>query len=1015
MKKLLALALLCLATVFALTACMHEDDYYTKDQVNDSVSNLESKLNASVDSLQEKLEEKAEANKDAITLLKAEYQAKISVLEKADIDNKAALDALTATYMAKVTALELADKATADELAALKTQYASDLEALQNADKANESKIKELNDTYTAKVKELEAKDKATEGELAALKTQYASDLEALQNADKANENKIKELSDAYTAKVAELEAKDKATEGELAALKTQYESDLAALNKADADHKSAIDALNDTYTAKVAELEAKDKATEGELAALKTQYASDLAALNEADADNKSAIDALNDTYTAKVAELEAKDKATADELAALKTQYAADLAALQNADKANENKIKELNDTYTEKVEELEAKDKATEGELAALKTQYASDLEALQNADKANESKIKELNDTYTSKVKELEAKDKASPDELAALKTQYAADLVAQQNADKVNENKIKELSDAYTAKVEELEAKDKATADELAALKTQYTSDLAALKTKDAEIASSLTTCKNEMQGKIDALNTAYLAEVAEINSALSDLKGTFDSHHDRIAALENQLAEILAPDTVTVTFEPQNGESARKVTLDRLTNVEKPITPVREGYTFLGWYVSDEAWSFAGHVVAKDITLTAKWALNSYEVFLSNENMTAGTITGDGIFNYGQSVTITARANVGYTFLGWYQGGNLVSSDASYTFTLSTADVRLTAKWESLLIEPEDGDILFFTPKLDGLLDDEYLKSAYYVGARTLYGTTAAPTTEDFLYFLWDGEHFYTCAIVYDDDIVTRGEKYVNEAANENPYCNDAIELWYTFDGYIPSGSSMVNKACLDAFGKKLYSFAQEGLLSNNFDDIEYAATLHINEENPENSYYICEFKFPCMNEFGEFLDVDSIVYFSSQVNDIKYGLDDIVIDEQNLMGQGAGAEITLGYAYDYASGQLTTPENSLVGFCWTTGRNQYPDIDMGDMRGWVELMLVETKPENVDDKYADEFPTRLYELEHTHRFGEWKAPDDALEGGTVTLTRKCSFCGEFETKRVDNWAETIK
>ena len=286
--------------------------------------------------------------------------------------------------------------------------------------------------------------------------------------------------------------------------------------------------------------------------------------------------------------------------------------------------------------------------------------------------------------------------------------------------------------------------------------------------------------------------------------------------------------------------------------------------------------------------------------------------------------------------------------------------------------------EPEDGDVLFFKPTLDGLLDAEYLKSACYTGARTLSGTTAAPTTEDFIYFLWDGEFFYACAIVYDDDIVTRGEKYVNEAVNENPYCNDVVELWYTFDGDIPTGHAMVEKACLDAFGYKLFSSANEGILSNNFSDIEAVATRHIDEENPEKSYYICEFKFPCMNEFGEALDVDSMVYFASQIDDVKYGLDDVVIDVDNKMGQGAGAEILLGYADDYASGELwsdgyihpNSPENNLVGFKWSNGRNLYPDIDTGDMRGWIELVLLETTPEEVNDQYADEFPTRLYELE---------------------------------------------
>ncbi|WP_420022304.1 InlB B-repeat-containing protein, partial [Bacteroides uniformis] len=38
----------------------------------------------------------------------------------------------------------------------------------------------------------------------------------------------------------------------------------------------------------------------------------------------------------------------------------------------------------------------------------------------------------------------------------------------------------------------------------------------------------------------------------------------------------------------------------------------------------------------------------------------------------------GSSCTVTARANSGYSFDGWYEGSSKVSSSASYTFTVSS-------------------------------------------------------------------------------------------------------------------------------------------------------------------------------------------------------------------------------------------------------------------------------------------------------------------------------------------------
>ena len=49
-----------------------------------------------------------------------------------------------------------------------------------------------------------------------------------------------------------------------------------------------------------------------------------------------------------------------------------------------------------------------------------------------------------------------------------------------------------------------------------------------------------------------------------------------------------------------------------------------------------------------------------------------------GTVSGGGKVLDGSSCTVTARANSGYSFDGWYEGSSKVSSSASYTFTVSS-------------------------------------------------------------------------------------------------------------------------------------------------------------------------------------------------------------------------------------------------------------------------------------------------------------------------------------------------
>lgn len=49
-----------------------------------------------------------------------------------------------------------------------------------------------------------------------------------------------------------------------------------------------------------------------------------------------------------------------------------------------------------------------------------------------------------------------------------------------------------------------------------------------------------------------------------------------------------------------------------------------------------------------------------------------------GTVTGGGVAVEGSSYTVSAAANSGYSFDGWYEGSTKVSNSASYTFTVSS-------------------------------------------------------------------------------------------------------------------------------------------------------------------------------------------------------------------------------------------------------------------------------------------------------------------------------------------------
>jgi hypothetical protein len=92
-------------------------------------------------------------------------------------------------------------------------------------------------------------------------------------------------------------------------------------------------------------------------------------------------------------------------------------------------------------------------------------------------------------------------------------------------------------------------------------------------------------------------------------------------------------------------------------------------------------------WTEAGTVVSTSSsysftasgnrTLVANFTPLTYSVSTSSSPSAGGSAGGGGIFNCGSSVTVSASANAGYRFVNWTDGGTVVSTSPSYTFTLS--------------------------------------------------------------------------------------------------------------------------------------------------------------------------------------------------------------------------------------------------------------------------------------------------------------------------------------------------
>ena len=68
--------------------------------------------------------------------------------------------------------------------------------------------------------------------------------------------------------------------------------------------------------------------------------------------------------------------------------------------------------------------------------------------------------------------------------------------------------------------------------------------------------------------------------------------------------------------------------------------------------------------------------LSVRAVRNTYHVTVTALPNNGGTVTGTGNYEYGQSCTVIATPNEGYVFANWTENGTVVSTDATYTFTV---------------------------------------------------------------------------------------------------------------------------------------------------------------------------------------------------------------------------------------------------------------------------------------------------------------------------------------------------
>ena len=168
------------------------------------------------------------------------------------------------------------------------------------------------------------------------------------------------------------------------------------------------------------------------------------------------------------------------------------------------------------------------------------------------------------------------------------------------------------------------------------------------------------------------------------------------------------------------------------------------------GYTFVNWTrngsvaSTNPTYSF---YVTENTTCVANFAQGTYIVTATANPTEGGSITGTGTYSEGTNVTLNAIANEGYDFLNWTENGTVVSTQATYSFTIS-ANRNLVANFEEVVVEGPRLTVLSYTPEAAPVNQETGLSlTLKNMGTEPTSGiTTVSLTCDDNRLTLLDGD-----------------------------------------------------------------------------------------------------------------------------------------------------------------------------------------------------------------------------------------------------------------------------
>ena len=162
------------------------------------------------------------------------------------------------------------------------------------------------------------------------------------------------------------------------------------------------------------------------------------------------------------------------------------------------------------------------------------------------------------------------------------------------------------------------------------------------------------------------------------------------SHNDK------KQEETLSEEYITVSFDTDGGSNIDSVVIKIGETIKEPDIPKKDGYTFKGWYIEEEEFSFS-KPITEEITLKAKWEEKKEEKETPSTNTNSHNSPNKNSTNNNTSATSKINLNNNISVTEYHISSGTINC-FYYMFVTNLQEVFPTAEISKINNNPSEVD-----------------------------------------------------------------------------------------------------------------------------------------------------------------------------------------------------------------------------------------------------------------------------------------------------------------------------